>query len=60
LYGYINPNPGAPANATSLVGQKSIYENPEQICYKLLFALIYYIGYVAYPIQNPHSVITWD
>ena len=35
------------------------HENPEQNCYKLLFAVMYCIGNVVHPIQNSHSVITW-
>jgi len=47
-------------NNRSPVGQKVFFENREQICDKLLFALIYSIGNVVHPVQNPHSVVTWD
>ena len=44
----------------SLVGEKSICENPEQICYELIFAVMYCIRYVCHHVQNPLSNITAD
>ena len=39
----------------SQVGQNAISENPEEICYKLIFSLMRNIDQVVYHVKNPHS-----
>ena len=39
----------------SQVGQTAISENPEEICYKLIFSLMRNIDQVVYRVKNPHS-----
>jgi len=41
-----------------VVGKKQNSVNPEEICYKLFFALMHYMGHLVYCIKNPnHSVV---
>ena len=44
----------------SPVGQTSFSENPEEICYKLIFSLMRNIDRVVCRVKNPHSAEVRD
>jgi len=58
LYPGIAPEWGYYFN--SPVGQTAFFENPEIICYKLIFSLMHNIAKVIYCVKNPHSIEVRD